>query len=34
VQLPSLGVWTGPGKIGIQLQSISSSVDDFSGGSL
>jgi hypothetical protein len=34
VQLPSLGVWTGSGKIGIQLQSTTSSVDDFSGGSL
>jgi FtsP/CotA-like multicopper oxidase with cupredoxin domain len=34
VQLPSLGVWTGSGKIGIQLQSTTSSVDDFSGSSL
>lgn len=34
VQLPNLGVWTGPGKIGIQLQSTTSSVDDFSGGTL
>lgn len=34
VQLPDVGVWKGGGRIGIQLQSINGSVDDFGGGSL
>lgn len=33
VQLPDVAAWKGQGKIGIQLQSTTSSVDNFSGGS-
>ncbi|MDH5540318.1 MAG: Ig-like domain-containing protein, partial [Rhizobacter sp.] len=34
VQLPDVGAWKGPGRIGIQLQTIGNAVDDFSGGTL
>lgn len=34
VQLPDVGAWKGPGRIGIQLQSMGATVDNFSGGSL
>ncbi len=33
VQLPQAAAWTGPGKLGIQLQSPGASVDNFSGAS-
>ncbi|MBX9611529.1 MAG: cadherin-like domain-containing protein [Burkholderiales bacterium] len=32
VQLPDVGAWKGPGKIGIQLQTLGAMVDNFSGG--
>jgi FtsP/CotA-like multicopper oxidase with cupredoxin domain len=34
VQLPDVAAWKGRGKIGIQLQSLGATVDNFSGGSL
>lgn len=34
VQLPDVGVWKGSGRIGIQLQTVGATVDNFSGGSL
>lgn len=34
VQLPDVGVWKGGGRIGIQLQTVNGSVDNFGGGSL
>ncbi len=34
VQLPDVGAWKGPGRIGIQLQSTGATIDNFSGGSL
>lgn len=34
VQLPDVGAWKGPGKIGIQLQSTGATINNFSGGSL
>lgn len=34
VQLPDVGAWKGGGRIGIQLQTINGSVDNFGGGSL
>jgi FtsP/CotA-like multicopper oxidase with cupredoxin domain len=34
VQLPDVAVWKGPGRIGIQLQAVGASTDNFSGGSL
>jgi len=33
VQLPEVGAWKGGGRIGIQLQTINGSVDNFGGGS-
>ena len=32
VQLPDVAAWKGPGRIGIQLQSVGNTVDNFSGG--
>ncbi len=34
VQLPDVGAWKGAGRIGIQLQTLGASIDDFGGGSL
>jgi FtsP/CotA-like multicopper oxidase with cupredoxin domain len=34
VQLPDVGVWKGAGRIGIQVQTLNASIDDFSGGTL
>lgn len=34
VQLPDVGAWKGGGRIGVQLQTINGSIDDFGGGSL
>lgn len=34
VQLPDVGAWKGGGRIGIQLQTVNGSVDNFGGGSL
>ena len=34
VQLPDVAAWKGPGRIGIQLQSVGTTVDNFSGGTL
>lgn len=34
VQLPDVGAWKGPGRIGIQLQTMGATIDNFSGGSL
>ena len=34
VQLPDVPAWKGGGRIGIQLQTVGASIDDFSGGSL
>jgi FtsP/CotA-like multicopper oxidase with cupredoxin domain len=34
VQLPDVGAWKGRGKIGLQLQNSTATVDNFSGGSL
>ncbi len=34
VQLPDVAAWKGPGYIGIQLQTVNGSVDNFSGGTL
>ncbi len=34
VQLPEVGVWKGGGRIGIQLQTVNGTIDDFGGGSL
>lgn len=34
VQLPAVAAWTGPGKLGIQLQTPGASVDNFRGGPL
>jgi FtsP/CotA-like multicopper oxidase with cupredoxin domain len=34
VQLPDVGVWKGGGRVGIQLQTLGASIDDFSGGTL
>jgi hypothetical protein len=34
VQLPDVGAWKGKGKIGIQLQTVGGTIDNFSGGSL
>jgi hypothetical protein len=34
VQLADVAAWKGPGRIGIQLQTMGATVDDFSGSSL
>jgi FtsP/CotA-like multicopper oxidase with cupredoxin domain len=34
VQLPDVAAWKGPGYIGIQLQTVNGSVDNFGGGTL
>jgi FtsP/CotA-like multicopper oxidase with cupredoxin domain len=34
VQLPDVAAWKGEGRIGIQLQTVGNTVDNFSGGSL
>lgn len=34
VQLPDVGAWKGSGRIGIQLQTLNGSVDNFGGGTL
>jgi FtsP/CotA-like multicopper oxidase with cupredoxin domain len=34
VQLPDVGAWKGGGRIGIQLQTLGATVDNFSGGNL
>jgi hypothetical protein len=34
VQLPDVPAWKGDGRIGIQLQTVNATVDNFSGGSL
>lgn len=34
VQLPEVGVWKGGGRIGIQLQTLNGSIDNFGGGTL
>jgi FtsP/CotA-like multicopper oxidase with cupredoxin domain len=34
VQLPDVAAWKGNGRIGIQLQTVGNTVDNFSGGSL
>lgn len=34
VQLPDVGAWKGGGRVGIQIQTLGSTIDDFSAGSL
>jgi len=34
VQLPDVPAWKGPGRIGIQLQTVGATVDNFSGGEI
>jgi hypothetical protein len=34
VQLPDVGAWKGTGRIGLQLQNLNATVDNFAGGTL